>query len=162
MKKNFLTFLFFLLINNFSYADGHALPKKGTINYMTGFQFNMTPSEPQSEGWNIMLGKAIGATFNVDGSGPLHEGRAMCGATLVVSENVNTFSGNCYFGDKDGDRIFTSFTGNPISNSGENIIIGGTGKYAGITGKGPWECDGSKPGDHGAFNCRQTLNYKIK
>ena len=58
------------------------------------------------------------------------------------------FNGNFYFGDKDGDRIFTSFTGNPLKNAGENIIIGGTGKYIGISGKGPWECDGSKPGDH--------------
>ena len=32
-----------------------------------------------------MMGKAIGATFNVDGGGPLHEGRALCAATLVVS-----------------------------------------------------------------------------
>ena len=39
----------------------------------------MGPSEPQSGGWNIMMGKAIYATFNVDGS-PLHEGRALCAA----------------------------------------------------------------------------------
>ena len=33
------------------------------------------------------------------------------------------FNGNCYFGDKDGDRIFTNFTGSPITNSRENVII---------------------------------------
>ena len=120
MKKIMLFIIAFTFSSNTALTDGHALPKKGTINYVTGFQFNMDPSEPQSEGWNIMMGKAIGATFNVNGSGPLHEGRALCAATMVMSESVNTFSGNCYFGDKDGDRIFTNFTGNPITNSGEN------------------------------------------
>ena len=80
----------------------------------------------------------------------------------MILSNIGIFSRNFYFGDKDGDRIFTNFTGSPITNSGENIIIGGTGKYTGISGKGPWECDGAKPGDHGAFNCRQTLVYSIK
>ena len=49
-------------------------------------------------------------------------------------ENVNVFSRNFYFGDKDGDRIFTSYTGNPLKNARENVIIAGTGKYKGISG----------------------------
>ena len=85
----------------------------------------------------------------------------MCTAALILSANLNTTKGNCYFGDKDGDRIFTTFSGDPIKNAGENIIIGGSGKYKGISGKGPWECDASVPGDNAAFNCRQTLTYKI-
>ena len=48
------------------------------MNYL---QFNMDPSEPQLDGWNIMMGKAIKSIFNVDGGGPLHEGRAMCTAS---------------------------------------------------------------------------------
>ena len=72
-----------------------------------------------------------------------------------------TNKGNCYFGDQDGDRVFTSFTGDLGVNAGINTIIGGTGKYAGITGSGPWECDAGVPGDNGAFNCRQSLNYKL-
>ena len=161
MKKNLIVIIFIFLLNNIVYADGHAIPSKGKIDFVTGWQFDMNPSEPQADGWNIITGSSSGSTFNVKGSGPLHEGRALCGATIVMSADINTFNGNCYFGDKDGDRIFTSFTGSPLKNAGENIIIGGTGKYKGITGKGPWECDGAKPGDHGAFNCRQSLTYKI-
>ena len=67
MKKIILFIMALTFSSNTALTDGHALPKKGTINYVTGFQFNMDPSEPQSEGWNIMMGKAIGATFNVDG-----------------------------------------------------------------------------------------------
>lgn len=54
-----------------------------------------------------MSGAAVGSTFNVKGKGPLHEGRAMCASSIVMSESIKTFSGNCYFSDKDGDRIFT-------------------------------------------------------
>ena len=52
----------------------------------------------------------------------------MCTASIVM-KNVNVFSRNFYFGDKDGDRIFTSYTGNPLKNARENVIIAGTGKY---------------------------------
>ena len=162
MYKIILTLILLFSFNNLSLADGHAIPQKGEINFLTGWQFNMNPSEPQSGGWNIMSGAAVGSTFNTAGKGPLHEGRAMCTGSIVVSEEFSTFAGHCYFGDKDGDRIFTSYTGNPLKNTGDNIIIGGTGKYKGITGKGPWDCDATKPGDHGAFNCRQTLVYSIK
>lgn len=58
-----------------------------------------------------------GSTFNTTGKGPLHEGRAMCTGSIVISEAINIFTGHCYFGDKDGD--------------------------------------------HGAFNCFQTLTYEI-
>ena len=85
----------------------------------------------------------------------------MCTASIVTSENVNFFSRNFYFGDKDGDRIFTSFTGNPLKNARENVIIAGTGKYIGTSGKGAWDCDAAKIGDHSAFNSRQTITYKI-
>ncbi len=60
----------------------------------------------------------------------------MCTAYIVMSENINVFSRNFYFGDKDGDRIFSSYTGNRLKNARENVIIAGTGKYKGISGKG--------------------------
>ena len=85
----------------------------------------------------------------------------MCTASIEMSENVNVFSRNFYFGDKDGDRIFTSYTGNPLKNARENVIIASTGKYKGISGKGAWDCDVAKPGDHSALNSRQTITYKI-
>ena len=121
----------------------------------------MTPLEGQSGDWTLGVGNAVGSMFNTNGSGPFHEGRAMCVATWVINSDGATNKGNCYFGDQDGDRVFTSFTGDLGVNAGINTIIGGTGKYAGITGSGPWECDAGVPGDNGGFNCRQSLNYKL-
>mgnify|MGYP001334396634 CR=1 FL=1 len=133
-------------------ANEITLTKKGEINFLTGWQFNLNPTEPESGGWNIMSGAAVGSTFNIARKGPLHEGRAMCVGSIVTSSEFNTFSGHCYFVDKDGDKIFTSYSGNPIKNAGENIIIEGTSKYKVISGKGPWVCDGGKSEDRGAFN----------
>ena len=161
MKKIIYIFLI-MLFNSTSFADGHSIPKSGTISWVTGFQFNLPATAPQSEGFSISSGNAIGATFNVNGSGPLHEGRALCAAVAIVIPGVGASNkGNCYFGDKDGDRIYTSFTGDLSIGSGINTIIGGSGKYAGISGSGPWECDFPGVADNGAFNCRQSLTYKL-
>ena len=80
------------------------LAKSGTISWVTGWQFNMTPLEGQSEDWSIGIGNAVGSMFNTNGSGPFHEGRALCAAVWVVNPESATNKGNCYFGDQDGDR----------------------------------------------------------
>jgi hypothetical protein len=45
-------------------------------------------------------------------------------------------------------------------NDGINRIAGGTGKYRGITGSGPWKCWDPTPG--GAFHCTQRFDYQLK
>ena len=52
-----------------------------------------------------------------------------------------------------------SFDGNAATNKGANYITGGTGKYAGITGQGPWVCSGAAGGES---MCNQSLTYEIK
>ena len=42
---------------------------------------------------------------------------------------------------------------------GTNNITGGTGKYAGMTGSGPWVCKGVATGES---MCNQSLTYEIK
>jgi hypothetical protein len=59
--------------------------------------------------------------------------------------------GYCAFGDADGDRIFTDWDGNAVE--GTNHIAGGTGKYRGITGSGPWKC-WDTPHNHPTFICQ--------
>lgn len=64
-------------------------------------------------------------------------------------------------GDADGDRIFTDFTGNIGSDgaNGTNVISGGTGKYAGASGSGPWKC--KFPGANVELQCAQRLHYRL-
>jgi hypothetical protein len=45
------------------------------------------------------------------------------------------FSGTCVQTDGDGDKIFMTYEG---PESGDIALLGGTGKYQGIIGKGSW------------------------
>jgi hypothetical protein len=45
------------------------------------------------------------------------------------------FTGACIQTDGDGDKIFMTYEG---PESGDIALLGGTGKYQGITGKGTW------------------------
>ena len=152
--------LFLASFGTAALADHHGhLAKSGTISWVTGWIFEGPELAPQADGYVIGHAQAVGATFNVNGSGPLHEGRATCVVAFIVTPDGATNKGNCFFGDQAGDRIFTSFTGDVAANKVINTIVGGTGKYAGITGSGPWACDASAPADTGGFNCRQSLTY---
>jgi hypothetical protein len=59
------------------------------------------------------------------------------------------------------DRIFTDRhgTASPEGEQGINEIAGGTGKYAGITGSGPWKCKAM--GQNGELQCAQRLDYRL-
>jgi hypothetical protein len=143
-------------------VSGQDLPKSGSISWHTGWKLTaeaLTVAEGQVEGH----GTAIGTSFNDKGAGPLHLGAAECVIAFFVSKGSGSNAGYCSFGDADGDRIFTEFTGKlGLPNGydeGTNVIAGGTGKYAGITGRGPWKC--KTVGGNGAIQCAQRLDYRL-
>jgi len=141
-------------------VNAQQLPKSGSINFHTGWKLTgeaITPADKHMLGH----GSAVGTTFNDKGNGPLHLGGADCFYSFLVIDGVGKNKGSCSFGDADGDRIFTNFTGNlsPDGDSGTNEIAGGTGKYAGIQGSGPWKCKGA--GNNGELQCAQRLDYRL-
>jgi len=132
------------------------IPKSGTINIHTGWKLSPEVFEAP-EKRSVGHGSVVGVCFNDKGSGLLHNGPAVCVFTFLGSENSSMNKGYCAFGDADGDRIFTDWDGNAVE--GTNHIAGGTGKYRGITGSGPWKCwDTPTPG---AFRCTQRFDYKL-
>src|SRR4051795_145965 len=91
-------------------VNGQDLPKSGSISWHTGWKITadvMTVAEGQVEGH----GTAIGTSFNDKAAGPLHLGPAECVIAFFVIKGVGSNVGYCAFGDADGDRIFTEFTG---------------------------------------------------
>lgn len=143
-------------------AGAQQLPKSGSINWHTGCKL-MAEALPVADKTVQGHGNVVGVTFNDKGAGPLHLGPAECFFTFFVIDGKGRNSGFCAFGDADGDRIFTEFTGNVgLPNGydeGTNVIAGGTGKYAGIQGSGPWKCKGAGP--HGEAQCAQRLDYRL-
>ena len=144
-------------------ADHHGdLPKSGTINYHSGLH---CPSNVATtpEGITIGTGTCTGVTYNDSGSGPLHEGAAQCHFSFFINGDDARNMGYCFWSDADSDRIYTVFHGDPSANNGGgegvNVIAGGTGKYEGISGSGPWKC--TWLGADGELRCNQTFNYEL-
>lgn len=142
-------------------VNAQQLSKSGNIEFHTGLKFVgdvVTVADKRLQGH----GGGVGVTFNNSGTGPLHLGPFNCVDAFIVIDGQGKNKGFCAFGDTDGDRIFTEFTGNFVPGSGgngTNEITGGTGKYAGITGSGPWKCKPS--GANGEVQCAQRLDYKL-
>ncbi len=138
-------------------AGAQGLPKSGSISWHTGWK-NVGETLSAADGHLQGHGSAVGTAFNDDGSGPLHLGPAECVYTFLSLDDAAPSKGYCAFGDPDGDRIFMDWFGE--GNSGTNVIVGGTGKYLGITGSGPWT--GSGPtGSNGGWVTFQRLDYKL-
>ncbi len=138
-----------------------ALAESGTVNWHSGLQETLvvvTVAEGHMQG----TGKATGITYNDAGSGSLHQGAANCFYSFDLIDGAGEGQGYCTWSDADGDRIFTKFDGMlgvPEGNNGTNYITGGTGKYVGITGKGPWAC--GYAGTNGELYCNQRLDYEL-
>jgi hypothetical protein len=72
---------------------------------------------------------------------------ARCLALNVQSGEKKYIDGACVLADADGDKIFSTFDTRDVDKSqpdmacGTHVITGGTGKYAGITGKEPFACN---------------------
>ena len=107
-------------------------------------------------------GHFYGVTFNDAGSGPLHNGAVFCAYALEPMNGAGPFGGPCAWGDNDGDKFFTSYTGKLAASGaayGDHKITGGTGKFAGIQGKGSFQCTTSS--DKGQYACTQQFEYSL-
>jgi hypothetical protein len=67
------------------------------------------------------------------------------------------FTGTCIQTDGEGDKIFMTYEG---PEGGTIALLGGTGKYAGITGKGAWSV-ADAPGNNAQLFAF-TLTYDIE
>jgi hypothetical protein len=100
--------------------------------------------------------------FNDKGAGPLHHGPTDCFYTFDSAGDQTKVSGFCTFGDADGDRFFTDFTGANQQDGalgGMHNINGGTGKFVGIQGAVAWKC--KYVGSNGELDCTQRIDYKL-
>lgn len=162
MRKAIAILIASLSFAVFCTASGaQQLPKSGSINFHTGWKDTggaLEVADKRLQG----QGMVTGVTFNDKVSGPLHLGPANCSYTFMAVEGNAKNKGYCTFSDVDGDRIFTDFTGTSTPDgqgNGTNEIVGGTGKYAGIQGNGPWKC--KYVGRNGESQCAQRLDYRL-
>jgi hypothetical protein len=115
------------------------LPQQGTFK-VTLFETEVPGKTTTLQTANGQIAAIKEHTFtytNDAGSGFLHRATGRCLVSLTYSDASWHATGPCTYADPDGDLIFGTFdiggTGNQTP-SGTREYIGGTGKYAGLTG----------------------------
>lgn len=74
-----------------------------------------------------------GIELNDKGSGMFHDLGVRCLSQITIRSGAASADGRCTTVDKDGDQIFHTFENR--AGAGAHVLVGGTGKYAGITGR---------------------------
>ena len=134
------------LFSSSSIIFAGALGQKGTDPYVTHFIFRPLQTLDVSGVGTATLLEAVGTTENMKGGTMFDKMSARCEALNVASGDKKYFDGACVLTDSDGDKVFSTFDTRDLDKSqpdmkcGTHIITGGTGKYAGITGKEPFKC----------------------
>jgi hypothetical protein len=137
------------------------LPKSGSFDLQNGLKF-IGDTTQVAEKHFLTTGKTWGVSFNSAGKGPLHMATFVCTNDFEVIEGTGTGRGKCAWSDADSDKIFAEWSGKftPTSTAaGDVTITSGTGKFAGIQGKGPFHC--SKANANGQQACMQHFDYQI-
>lgn len=151
---------------------GDPIEKKGTTPYLTHFVFRPLASIDIPGLGTATALEAVGTTENMKGEKMLDKMSAHCTAVNVASGEKKYIDGACVLADSDGDKIFSTFdtrdvdASQPDLSCGTHIITGGTGKYAGITGKEPFACNPmpalAGAGGYTAMDIPHNTTWEIK
>ncbi len=162
MRTTFVALASGLSLAVFYAATGaQQMPKSGNFNLHSGWK-STGETTKAAENRIYGFGSFWGVAFNDKGSGPLHSGPAVCSYVLDLVNGVGPGKGQCSWGDVDGDKIFTDYSGSLTAAGqfdGMNQITGGTGKYSGIQGKAPFQCKAISANGHWA--CTQQFEYRL-
>jgi hypothetical protein len=148
----------FILLGLSANLSAENLPRSGSISINAMFKgdapikFNNDYSHYTS----------TGVTFNEAGSGPLHMGKAACAYANFTRKEINKGAGFCAFEDKEGDSIFIQYAGAGTAKgevSGAIDIIGGSGKFEGISGSGTYAC--THIDKKSEFPCTEKFDYQL-
>jgi hypothetical protein len=151
---------------------GEPIEKKGTTPYRTHFVFRPLASIDIPGLGTATALEAVGTTENMKGEKMLDKMSAHCTAVNVASGDKKYIDGACVLADSNGDKIFSTFdtrdvdATQPDLSCGTHIITGGTGKYAGITGKEPFACNAmpalAGAGGYTAMDIPHNSTWEIK
>ena len=109
--------------------DKTSLPAQGSTNYATYYTTQTLSDLTMDETGYQWVQEMVGITRNTDGEAAFDNMSVRClGYVQQVGEEW-FWTGACTEKDADGDQVFTTF------DMEAHHIVGGTGKYKGITGK---------------------------
>ena len=129
--KSMLASMAVVLMCCASPASSAEFPKTGEAEYDTYYVGNFLAKIDSGVGTGAIVDET-GINRNVKGEGPFHDMSVRCLYHWSVVGETNRLNGSCVETDKDGDNVFTTF------DDKNHYLMGGTGKYKGITGTVPY------------------------
>jgi len=120
--------------------------KQGSTSYVTHFMIRPSSTIDVGASGKAIALDMVGTTANMEGDKLMDKMTAQCVALQIYSKEKNYIDGGCVLTDKDGDKIFSTFDTRELDKStpgftcGTHIIVGGSGKYEGMSGKEPFNC----------------------
>jgi hypothetical protein len=126
-------------------ADPVAMPKQGTTTYATYYTSLVLAQLDMGDAGNEQLIELFGTTRNMDGQKLFDNMAVHCLFSRGTIGGKVGDLGACSIADGDADKVYTTFD----TATGVQELIGGTGKYKGISGTapntalGPWLSWGS-------------------
>lgn len=131
MKHNILAWSSTAIMLGTVCASAADFPAKGEAEYDTYYVIQDVATIDSGVGTGA-LSILTGITRNVKGEGIFHDMSVECLSHSTVINDKWMQYASCVETDKDGDNVFTT------SDDKVHQIIGGTGKYRGITGIAPY------------------------
>jgi hypothetical protein len=138
-------------------AAAAEFPKTGSAEYDTYYVENTVAKIDSGVGAGSIV-DGTGITRNVKGEGPFHDMSVHCLYHMSSVGEAFHSNGSCVETDKDGDNVFTTF------DDKNHYLMGGTGKYKGITGTVPYTVMELKGpvGDRAAYVVNHKATWEIK
>ena len=130
--KSMLASMAFVLTFCAAPAVSAEFPKTGSAEYDTYYVADFVAKMDMAGVGSGAILDETGITRNVKGEGPFHDMSVRCLFHWGVVGEKNNLNGSCVETDKDGDNVFTTF------DDKNHYLMGGTGKYKGITGTVPY------------------------
>ena len=119
-----------------AFAAGAALPRTGSVKHAASTVCRSLGGVDLGEAGSNTSADCVGIVKNKDGAKLLDNLAIHCLEESVARKSGYKFTGTCVETDGDGDKLYLAYEG---PESGPLEVLGGTGKYKGLTGKGQWK-----------------------
>lgn len=117
-----------------------SIPNRGTTTYVTYYTGLALANLDMSDTGDALLIELFGITRNMDEQKLFNDMSVHCLCYRVDGSGRIGGSGACTMTDKDGDQVYTTFD----VTAQVHTLIGGSGKYKGISGAAPYTTPGPR------------------
>ncbi len=128
-------------------SASHAASDEGKTSYTSYYTVKSAQTVKLGEGRSLTSVEFTGLTRNDEGKDMFDNMSVLCLGDYFADGGVTEGQGACTEVDADGDEVFTKFTFSSATKppAGVHTMIGGTGKYAGISGEASFTVQYLKP-----------------